>query len=157
MEPRLFFGQGGGNSLYRSDASAADDGGAAFDLLAMTNRVAPGGAGGEAIFTVLWLPLTYTMVATVRITPILDGVALDSQEVALAGKSERTTQRWKFGLSVPYKDALNVEQGRFAARGARFQAKVETVGGLAAGHLIVEGIELEHEVVRASQKAEALP
>ena len=157
MEPRLFFGQGGGNNLYRSDDGAATDGGAAFDIRATTNRVAPGGAGGEAMFAVLWLALTYSMAVTLRVTPLLDGVALESQDIALAAKSERTTQRWKLGLSVPLKDGMGVEVGRFAARGVWFQARAETVGGLGGGDLIVEGVELEHEVLRASQKAEALP
>ncbi len=157
MAPRLFFGQGGGNNLYRSDDTAADDAGAGFDMLATTNRVAPAGAGGEAIFTVLWLALTYTMAVTVRVTPYVDGVALDSQQIALAAQAERTTKRWKVGLSVPLFDALLNEVARFAPRGVWFQAKVESTGGLATGDLIVEGVEIEHEVVRASQKAEALP
>jgi len=48
------------------------------------------------------------------------------------------------------------EVARFAARGTWFQARI-SVSALAAGDLIVDGLALEHEVVRESIPAQAIP
>lgn len=154
--PQLLFGQGGGNKVLLASSSAADDDGVDFNLLATTNRLAPAGAGGEAIFTALWLVVTHTMDVDLVFTPLLDGLALESQTVALSAGAARVTARFRLGLSVPFLNPLGTEVMRTAPRGTWFQVRIATTGGMAAGDLLIEGCELEHEVVRASQGAEDL-
>ena len=229
--PQLIFGQGGGNRLFLYSPSACDDDGVLFSVLAATNRLAPGGSGGETIFTTLWLVVTAARTPAAAIagsgtahvftgpaaswvadamigqyvtlwdgvvclgryrvtdnetntltfaeyvdgadsvnphtvelivTPYLDGVALESQEITItgptAGDPTRVTTKYRFGLSVPFLDNSPIPQEvmRVAARGTWLQVRVETVGIKPPGDLIVEGCEVEYEVVRASQPAEVL-
>ena len=154
---RLFFGQGGGNKVFLADPAATHDDSVDFDLLATTNRVAPGGVGGEAIFVTLWLAVTHTMAVVIAVTPVLDGVELETQTVTLGALTDRAVSRFRLGLSVPFLNPLGTEVMRVAARGCWLQTQVASAGGMAAGDLIIEGCELEHEVVRAAQPAEAVP
>jgi hypothetical protein len=166
-EPALLFGQGGGNAIYRADATASDDAGVAFDIRARSDRLYPAGLGGEALFTVLWLTVTTAITPAVPantvdliVTPYLDGVALEAQTFTItgptAGAQTRLTRKYEFGLSVPYLDVYLTEQFRVGARGACFEVQVETDGGLMPGELIALGVDVEYEVVRESVAAEAL-
>ncbi len=132
--------------------------------LAKTVRLAPAGVGGEAIFTRLWLALTYDMDAvTLRFTPVLDGVEMDGtggapdlrQTLTLAGTpGTRVTERWEFTLYIPYDDGVDADAVRLALRGCWFQLLIDTTTTLGTGDLIIEQPEIEFEVVRESVAAE---
>ncbi len=166
--PNLFLGRGDTAAHLMQWNVGNDDngnpGGDAIDLLARSVRFAPGGVGGEAIFTTIWVALTYDMDSvSVRFTPILDGIAQDGtggtvdlrQTVALTGTpGTRVTERFEFGMSLPYDDGSSSNAIRTALRGTWFQLLVDTVGGLGDGDLIIEQPEIEFEVVRESEQAQ---
>lgn len=145
---KLFLGERGGNGVNEMDVGATDDG-TAITAVDETGHFAPGGESGEAIFTAFYLTVTHTMAATLRIIPVLDGVKKTDQQkdVVLSGEAERTTKIIEVGLWEPVNDDLGAEVGRCAMRGTRIQCRIETVGGLAAGDLILDKVEVEHEVV----------
>lgn len=132
--------------------------------LAKTVRWAPGGVGGEAIFTRMWIALTYDMDAIIlRFTPIIDGVAQDGtggtpdlrQTLTLAGTpGTRVTERWEFVMYKPYDDGVDADAVRLAIRGCWFQLLIDTTTTLGTGDLIIEQPEIEYEVVRESVAAE---
>src|SRR5574341_267236 len=152
--PRLFLGELGGNRLLKAD-DGFQDASAAIVVRAETVPVAPAGPGGEAIFSALYLVLTATMAVTIQVTPIVDGVALEMQDITLSAQTERKTTHHELGLSIPLMEGPT-EMARFAPRGTWFQARI-VVPALAAGDLIIDGVSLEHEVVRESIAAEAVP
>ena len=132
--------------------------------LAKTVRWAPGGVGGEAIFTRMWLALTYDMDAvTLRVTPVLDGVPQDGtggtpdlrQTLTLAGTpGTRVTERWEFTLYSPYDDGVDPDAARVALRGCWFQLLIDATTTLGTGDLLFEQPEIEYEIVRESVVAE---
>lgn len=167
--PNLFFGRK--DTLaevfeWSSGATDGSNGGAGDQInpLAKTVRFAPAGVGGEAIFTRMWLALTYDMDAvTLRFTPILDGVAQDGtggtpdlrQTLTLAGTpGTRVTERWEFTLYRPYDDGVDPDAVRVALRGCWFQMMIDTTTTLGTGDLFIEQPEIEFEVVRESVAAE---
>ncbi len=152
--PRLFLGESGGNRLLKAD-DGFQDAGVNISIRAETVPVAPAGAGGEAIFTSVYLVLTATMAVTVQITPIVDEVPLETQDIVLSAQTERKRTHHEFGLSIPYIHN-SVERARFAPRGTWFQVRI-VVPAIAAGDLIIEGVALEYEIVRESILAEAVP
>lgn len=151
--PRLFLGELGGNRLLEAD-DGFQDAGAAIPVVLESDPVAPAGPGGEAIFPVLYLVFTATMAVTVTVTPFVDGVALETQDIVLASQTARTRTHHELGLSVPHLES-GVEVLRVAPRGTWFAVRLSTPS-LAAGDLILDGVSLEHEVVRESLVAGSL-
>lgn len=153
---RLFFGERGGNGVNRVGEGSSDDG-TAYDVVVETGDFAPGGEGGEAIYTAFYITVTHTMAVTLRVIPVLDGVEQTAQQkdVALSSETSRTTKVIEVGLSIPVPDGAGGEAGRCAMRGTRIKCRLETTGGIAAGDLIVDKVEVEHEVVLESVEAEA--
>lgn len=163
--PNLFIGRKDTLAeVFRwSDGETDGSNGGAGDTIyprAESVRWAPGGVGGEAIFTRMWIALTYDMAAvTLRFTPILDGVPQDGtggttdlrQTLALtAVPGTRKTERYEFTLYIPYdSDAV-----RLALRGCWFQLLVDTTTTLGVGTLIIEQPEIEYEIVRESVEAQ---
>lgn len=145
--PHLFFGQTA-NVLLELDATTSTDAGAPYSLYAVSNRVAPAGAGGECIFPVLYLTVTYASAGAIDVTPLVDGIALERQRVSLPGPGGvAETKVYELGVSVPYL-VEGVERARFAARGTWLQVRVET-----NDPITVESIEAEVEIVRESKVA----
>lgn len=161
--PTLFFG---GRDTFANVLQTSDgfqDNGADYVPSLRTNPVAPAGSAGECIFSNAYVTITHSMAVDVRITPIVDFVALDGTggqpderltitlpDLTATG---RETDRYEMGLSLPF-PLTGPERFRNALRGAWFQLLIEGIGGLAAGDLIFESVELEHEVVRESVVAE---
>lgn len=162
--PEVYFGLGGGSALWRVNEGYRDGptsdgadppvytGGTAYSALLASCRIAPAGPRNNTVFPLLLLIVTHTMAVTVRMTPILDGVAYDGtggttderRTIALVAKDDLTVEKFLLPLEIPLMvDA--VERGRYAMRGTWFQAKVETVGALAAGTLIFEANVLDYE------------
>lgn len=168
--PTLFLGSNGPTAdVWQWDDGITDGevlagDGDPINMLALSVRASPAGVGGECIFTQFWIAITYDMDAvTMRFTPIVDGVVFDgtggnpdlSQTLVLAGTpGTRVTERFEFGMSVPFDDGVNVDAIRTALRGAWFQLQVDLVGGLGNGDLIIEQPEIEFEVVRESLQAQ---
>jgi hypothetical protein len=150
--PRLFFGESGGNGLLQVDDGFTDDG-VAIVLVAETVPAAPAGVGGDARFIALYFVVTHTMAVTLRVTPVLDGVAIDAEakDIVLAAETDRVSVPVKVPLSIGALRADLTEWGRFGMRGTWFAARITTPNGLAAGGLIVDGFELEHEVLRETK------
>lgn len=158
--PVLFLGELGGNRLLQAD-DGYQDGGNDIAIRAESVPWAPAGAGGEAIFTALFLAFTSTMAVTITVTPIvwvIDGedvtvTELASQDIVLAANAARVTSKHELGLSVPLMNGL-VEVARFAPRGTWFAVRLEAAA-LAVGDLILDGASVEYEVVRESMQAQA--
>lgn len=151
--PRLFLGELGGNRLLQADVGF-QDAALAVPIRAETVPAAPAGVGGEAIFSALYLVFTATMVVTVDVTPIVDGVELETQQITLAGEVERETTHHELGLSIPLVHNL-IERARFAPRGTWFSVRID-VPAIADGDLIIDGVGLEHEIVRESLAAQTV-
>lgn len=145
MSEILFYGEANGNRLFQSD-SGHQDVDQAIVVLAESDPVAPAGVGGESIFTGLTCVFLHTMAVTVVVTPIVDGVELETQNIVLGSESARTRVQVELGLSIPITSDAT-ERGRCAPRGTWFQARL-SVAAIAAGDLIVEGVALEQEVVQ---------
>jgi len=168
--PVLFLGSNGPTAdVWQWDDGITDGEVLAGDgdpiiMLSKSVRASPAGVGGECIFTQFWIALTYDMDAiTLRFTPIVDGVVFDGtggnpdlrQTLALVGvPGTRVTERFEFGMSVPYDDGVSTNAIRTALRGAWFQLQIDQVGGLGNGDLIIEQPEIEYEVVRESLQAQ---
>lgn len=159
----MYYGQGLGPNLYLAGSGSTDDGQPVVVRLT-TNPFVPVGEGGEAMFTGLVLTVTATMAATLRVTPLVDDVALADAVylLALAASTSRQTVTWELGLMTALRDVhdASVVLATVAPRGTRIQVLIEVlagspaVPGLAAGDLILETPTLEYEVVRESRSAE---
>ncbi|KKM25825.1 hypothetical protein LCGC14_1591060 [marine sediment metagenome] len=144
MSDVLFYGEANGKRLFQSDTGHQDvDQAIAF--LAESDPVAPAGVGGESIFTGLVCVFLHTMACTVVVTPIVDGVELETQSIVLGSEGTRTRVQVELGLSIPITHSA-VERGRCAPQGTWFQVRL-AITAIATGDLIVEGVALEQEVV----------
>lgn len=154
---RLIVGRGAAvPSLMRANGSSYLDDSVIFNASGKSNRVAPAGAGGECIFTVLYLTTTHFDVnVSLFITPYVDGVALTRQRLNLVGVpgTDGETKVNEIGLSVGHSIAA-VERLRYAPRGTWFQVLVETDAAVVAlGAVQVAEVNVEYEVVRESKEA----
>lgn len=146
--PKLFVGTRGTNGLLEADRGYKDRT-VAYALSAKTNRYAPAGAGGECIFTSLYAVVTFSASVTVSFTPYIDGVALETQTISFVQNAlvTRQTVSRELALSVPILVAA-VERGRVTPRGTWCQVEVSSDDSV---QVIIEGIEIEYEVVRESK------
>lgn len=162
--PRVYLGLAESGAVWRVNEGYLDGptsdggdppvytGGVVYSVRAVSARVAPSGPRRESVFAQLELIVTYSMASVIRITPILDGVAYDgsgdttdeSVDIELEAQDARVTQKFLIELVVPIIVSA-VRRGVNAMRGTWFQAKVETVGDLAAGDLIFDINTLEYE------------
>ena len=103
------------------------------------------------------------MAVDIRLTPIVDFVAFDGTggqpderlTITLPDLTpNRLTERFEVGLKLPF-PLTGTERFTNALRGAWLQVMVEAIGGLAAGDLIFDQIEVDYEIVRESVVAEA--
>lgn len=173
----LYLGQLGadaddGARLWRL-ASGSDDDGTAFDISALSNWIRPfsGQSTGysslpasDAVFYDAYVTITWSMAVVLRFTPILDespdselftpamplggSLVILEPELTLAPPDDgRTTQTFRIPLMRKVLDAAGVEQGRNYLVGTRLRFGVTSVGGLGAGDLILDGVEIEVESV----------
>lgn len=148
---QLFYGQDSGNGLFKDNSGFQDDG-INYQARATSDPVAPAGPDGECSFYTLWLAATHTMAVTLRVTPIVDGVAGATVDLTLTTKATRTTEVFEVGLKLATGSTVLT-----APRGTWFQAKVETlVGGVAAiatGDLLFDLSSLEYSIERETRQA----
>lgn len=161
--PILFFGGRDTEASVLQTDIGFEDNTVAYAPLALSNAVAPAGASGECVFKTVYITITHDMAVDIRLTPIIDFVALDGtggqpDERLIFSLPDltpnRITERFEMGLSLPF-PLTGPERFRNALRGAWFQLQAEAINGLAAGDLIFDQTELEFDIVRESVVAEA--
>lgn len=159
LTPKIFLGKASEPALLLLGGAYTDDG-TKYEMLARTRRVALAGAGGEAIFTTLYIATThYEQNVSLWVTPYVDGVALATQQINLVGVpgTKGETKTHELGLSQSYMVG-GTERLRTSPRGTWFEVQVETkyqTSGLTPAKQVVDGIEIEHEIVRESMVAVA--
>lgn len=143
---------GGAGELLDADSGASDDG-QPFEPLLETNWVAPAGVGGECAFRNLYLTLTHSNRAggTITVTPIVDGERLEPTVVVLSAVASGVlTEVVEVPLWIALRDALGQVAATFAARGCWFAAEIKLADAAAGGLVVLEGMELEYDVLRES-------
>jgi hypothetical protein len=160
---RVFHGAGNGSSLWRADSTYLD-GAERYQAQAKSVYAAPAGAGGECIFPAVYLTVTHEAGCTIRVTPFLDGVAQDSYDVEVAAVAEVVTEVYELAFVLRQADSMDpaVTVGATYLRGTFLAVKLVTlvevddalVPGAPQGLFILDGAELEYEVVRESRVAQ---
>jgi hypothetical protein len=153
-KPTLLLSSGGALHEY---GRTYGDGDALYTLRSRTMEVAPAGAGGAAMFTAVWLVLTFDIPFRIRVTPILDGVEIWDESVDIENAAilpRRETHIFEMGLSLSsVRDGMEV--GRYAMMGKWFQVEISMPCPVGQeGTLIFETIELEYEVISAGGNAQ---
>lgn len=149
--PKLFYGLQDSARVVRAGVGRTDAG-APVRVLCQTDAIAPGGAGRDCIFHAAYITFTYTMPATVRVTPILDDVELTGEALEFNLPASGTEQSTVFevGLSAGYVRGGR-ERFRTGQRGTWFALKVEVPETL-DGRLIAEVFEVEYDVLAESKE-----
>lgn len=147
---------------YYESASVTSDGDQPFTFQHTTNPWQPTAQGGENTFQWAYLALSWSMAATIQVTPVVDG---DTAALTLPDGSQLkvltsvfslpqqpgSLQRVSQVVAVPLARAQirnGVEVGRWYMRGERLQLTVQSTGPLGVGELTLDGIEVEFEAVR---------
>lgn len=139
-----FIGQRAAANLLALDRGSSDAG-TPIRVRGETAAVAVAGAGGEAIFPTLYLTLTHSMVATLRVTPLLDGVPLPVILLSVYAAPRRVSTVHELSLMQSFEGLLT-----YAPRGTWIAVRIE-VDPLTEGDLIVDSVEVEYEIVQESK------
>ena len=154
--------------VWRSSPATSDDN---VPLKVVTESLpfAPAGFGGECLFAWAYLTITASLSAQLRVTPVVDGTVADIPLVSTGGviqvvrpiltlaqqtatqpgqMPQRVTRTFPVPLLRRTLTADGVEQFRSYVRGARLQLRIESVGALGVGELIVDGCDVEYDVLR---------
>lgn len=154
-KPNIYLGAQGLSTLLALDPTARRDApGYDYNLLALTNRAAPAGVGGECIFPALYFVTVHTAAVALFVTVLVDNVALETQRLDLPAAALDSVTAHELGLSVPVL-VDGAEVGRVYPRGTWAQVRVETRfdnAAYMAAAVAVDGIEIEHEVVRETKQ-----
>lgn len=142
--------QGGQGNLDLDDA---------VEFVATTNAYAPAGIGGEAIFVALRIALFRDNDDDMQldIVPVIDGEEGEEITLSLPGVAAPARSIHELALVKHYPSAAD-PQISLSPRGQWFQADVRSVAppesvGRADGRLVIEGLELEYEIVREGVEA----
>lgn len=182
-----------------SSSSATSDDMTPIPFLCETAILAPAGLGGECLFAYAHITVSSSLSATLKVTPLIDGdaaasvqlastvvvravtvpatrgtsavptlrsvtlpgstiqvvtpiFALAQQTATLPGQvPPRVTNTYAVPLLRKLVDYQGIEQSRFFCRGARLSLRIESVGALGAGELIIDGVDVEFEVLRKAK------
>lgn len=147
-KPVLYFGRRNQPAVVRAGDTELDHT-EPFNVKAKTNRVAPAGAGGECVFTLVYLTVTFTASLTLYVTPFVDDTALEKTAVLLTENAAQSKQTrvYEIGLSIPLKAGDGTERGRYGPRGTWFQVMIETLFQGAGVPFTIEQVEYEYEPV----------
>jgi hypothetical protein len=155
--PRLFFGT-------RADAILAeagighDDLALAYGFSARTNRVAPNGVSGEAMFHRAYLTVVHFTTLAFRVETFIDGKSKLVQDVALVGadplggpytEANRLVEQIEIALTVPHMVG-GVERLRQSLRGTWIE---QLVTSSTATFLRVDQVEVEWTPAHAPARA----
>jgi hypothetical protein len=158
---------------YFQTANVTTDGGEIFECYYETNPWQPSAQGGENIFRWAHVTLSWSMAASLKITPFIDGVNTvtvlsDGSTLELVpvifslpqqgGSLNRVSQVFPVPL-VRRQMRNGIEIARWNLRGERLAVAIETTGPLGVGELMLEGIEVEFTPVRKATYAavDAMP
>lgn len=153
---KVYYGQSNGRKVFLGGEGATDDG-EAFFLVGYSRVVSPAGSDGVAIFRSYLLTVVHTVETTLRVTPIIDGVAYDGTNgttderfpITLVAQEQRKVETFVVPLFRRLLDTVDPSTtvGRFYMRGSRFQVKVESLEALSEGDLFFDDGTLEFEPV----------
>lgn len=139
--------------VFLTDRGFADDG-RPYLFRKKSNRIwMGGGPGGEAILRGMHLLFVYTVQTQVRVTPIVDGVAVQDAVSIVTLTPDAALELSASTVWVSISEALSASRStRRGLRGASAQVMVEFFGVVASGAseyiLAVDSCHLEVEVVR---------
>jgi hypothetical protein len=147
---------------YFQTANVTTDGGEIFECYYETNPWQPSAQGGENIFRWAFVTLSWSMAASIRLTPSIDGsgalvTLADGSRLELVpvvfnlpqqgGSLNRVSQVFPVPL-VRRQVRAGIEVARWNLRGERLAVAIESTGPLGVGELMLEGIEVEFTPVR---------
>ena len=149
LPTRFYFGAS--NTVGRFGASR-DDMGAAVELIASSNPLAPAGTGQEAIFRNLYLALTRANPSDV---PLNVEAVVDETRYTVATRTLEGVAGPKLELlEIPLTTAImrsGSPVGRRHLRGTWCEFRLDTDGTLPDGDLVLEAAGLEFEPVQESE------
>jgi hypothetical protein len=167
MPNTIIFGQGTSAAAYVYAATNPDDAGTPVLLRATSAVFAPNGWTGEALHRIASLIVSSTVGAACRVTPFLEGRALDGADgrpdsrvtftIATPAAGERTQVKVKVGLFVPVRMAGVDTGNRTGLRGTWIQLLLETTGAIdipegAVPDLRFDGVEMQWEPLLGRQQ-----
>lgn len=147
MIPRTYLGQDGGAGIYELDRGH-QDAGAAYEILAESRPLAAAGPDADCLIDRLYVALTFNMCVTLRVTPIVDEVDQESFDITCAvAPGERRRSR-------VFERELTVERNgyRTGLRGTWFSVRIESIGGLGAGDLILDAVSAHFHVEQPTKE-----
>ena len=161
---RRLLASGTAGPPYFATAAVTMDGGEPFAFAYTTDPWQPDAQAGECLFQWVYLTLSWSMAATVRVTALVDGasetitlsdgstlvpISPTFQLAQQGGDYQRISQ--VFAIPLVRAHVRNgVEVTRVYERGQRVALTIESTGPLGVGELMLEGIEMEFEVIRKS-------
>lgn len=150
---RLFLGTAGSPALLQYGVSGRDEG-VPIPVLSRTRALAIDGAGGEAVFPRLSLPLyRYNLEAgSLEVVPIVDGVELPSHVLSFDPVARPVREVVHLHLYRPQMVG-GVEVSRAEPRGAWIQFELRASEAFVDGTLRVGSPELEVERVTETEEA----
>lgn len=149
---------------YFETADAAQDGGVLFGVRYVTAPWQPTAQGGENVFVWLYLTFSWSMAATIRVSPYCDGnagaVTLEDGSTLeiveplftlpqAGGSLQRQTGIFPIPL-VRRHIRDGVEIARYSLRGQRLQFAISSTGPLGVGECMLEGAQVDYRPVRKS-------
>lgn len=165
MANLILYGGALSPDAYQYQQYQTDDDGTAVALRSTTSVWAPSGWWGEAVFRTCVVIFSTNVGATVRLTPVVDGVPYDgtndapdcrvSYTIATPAAGERQVSREIIGVYRPIRfEGDPTVLGRVGLRGTYFQFVLDSIGaidvpsGEANPDLRFEGVELDPEPAR---------
>jgi hypothetical protein len=146
----MFGGDGSEGPLYQWGESE-DDAGVAIDLFAQPNKIAPAGIGGETMFTRLFFVVSHDNRGDYDFTlvPILDNTELPGLQVTVPGVQQPVVGRViEVGLSLEHNGVQT-----YGVRGTWFTFRLQGNGTVPDADIIVEGVDVEYEMLREAEQA----
>lgn len=129
------------------------DDGQIYNMLAESERVFPGGIGGEAIFDVAYIVVTYNCRFRLLVGVIVDGeTVLETMLDPGAAPAAEKTSRYEVPLKLSILDGLGRVVGKRSPRGGWIQFKVRTAFDAIypAGAVRIDEMRVEGEVTQES-------
>lgn len=135
-----------GGGIAQCESGYLDDG-LVYNFLAITDRIFPGGVGGEAVFDAAYVLVTFSKRFRLYVSAVVDGTIysetlLDPHSDPVAEK----TQRFEVPLRTNMLDGLGRVCGKRALRGGWFQLRVRSAfdvtyqpGALRVDEVLVTG------------------
>jgi hypothetical protein len=139
----LYFGTAG--AILRADTGAADRGVPITALLRPADA-APGGIGGDALYSTLYLTVGHMLATTLVLTPIANGERQAAITLALPSVDAPTVETYEITLGVARVQG-GLERSRQGLRATTFTVEV-AVPAYAYPHIEIHSIEAGGVVLR---------